>query len=178
MMNPHMYLLTKALRSSKCAPLMAARGGGGHFHKPDPPLLKEFKHTRKIPLEDINQVLYHDFAPEYHMHLHSPNIESGKKGWALIGIYFTLILLPCWLFGAWLHKKAGAQPVPSVRPGRDHQHMGGALIRHLMDNNYEDKADFLGRRTAFFYKNPTKQMNEIGFKPPVFESFERHGFKF
>jgi hypothetical protein len=50
---------------------MTSRGGGGHWHRPDPIGTKPYVHTRRIRLEDINTTLYHDFAPEYHMHLHS-----------------------------------------------------------------------------------------------------------
>lgn len=49
-------------------------GGGGHFHRPDPKVPKLYEHTRLIHLEDINTILYHDFSPEYHMHLHSIHI--------------------------------------------------------------------------------------------------------
>ena len=49
--------------------MIATRSGG--FHKPDPKLTPEYVHTRKIDLVDINTIIYHDFAPEYHMHLHS-----------------------------------------------------------------------------------------------------------
>jgi hypothetical protein len=48
---------------------MAATRGG--FHGPDPKPYKEYKYTRRYHLEDINTVWYHDYAPEYHMHLHS-----------------------------------------------------------------------------------------------------------
>jgi hypothetical protein len=77
-LNPHFYMLAKTLRPNSntfqtAAILLASRGGGGgHFHRPDPKLTPEYIHTRRIHLEDINTTLYHDFAPEYHMHLHSP----------------------------------------------------------------------------------------------------------
>jgi hypothetical protein len=80
--NPHLFLLAKTLRSrSMTTPVMkmAIRGGGGgHFHRPDPKVAKPYEHTRLIHLEDINTILYHDFSPEYHMHLHSPFIQNGK----------------------------------------------------------------------------------------------------
>jgi hypothetical protein len=122
--NPHLFMLTKAMRSrSALAPrvfTMTTRGGGGGFHKPDPKLPKEYEHTRLIHLEDINTILYHDFAPEYHMHLHSPFIQNSKQGLALIFIYFCLIIAPAWMIAKKLHKMAGASLYPSVRPGKDH----------------------------------------------------------
>ncbi len=72
-------LLTRALRgrtltlnqAATVVALTTRGGGGGHFHRPDPKLGKPYEHTRVVALEDINTVLYHDFSPEYHMHLHS-----------------------------------------------------------------------------------------------------------
>lgn len=101
--NPHLFLLAKAFRSrtvmnKSASMMMAVRGGGGHFHKPDPKLPKPYEHTRVIHLEDVNTILYHDFSPEYHMHLHSPFIQNSKQGVALIFLYFCLIIAPCWIF--------------------------------------------------------------------------------
>jgi hypothetical protein len=80
--NPHLYLLTKTLRARstvEAVKMMATRsGGGGHWHRPDPYVPKPYVHTRRIHLEDINTILYHDFSPEYHMHLHSPFIQNSK----------------------------------------------------------------------------------------------------
>jgi hypothetical protein len=65
------------------AQLMRARNGfgpnsalmstvrSGHFHRPDPKPYSLYKYTRRTHLEDINTILYSDFAPEFHMHLHS-----------------------------------------------------------------------------------------------------------
>lgn len=78
-----------------------------------------------------------------------------------------IILAPCWCFGAYLHKKMGSMLVKSLRPGKDHAHMGGRLISHLKHNNYEDKQDHFGRRTAFFYKNYCRQTQENGLKADV-----------
>lgn len=49
----------------------AVRGGGGHWHRPDLKPYPLYKYTRRYKLEDINTVIYSDYAPEYHMHLHS-----------------------------------------------------------------------------------------------------------
>lgn len=78
--NPHLFMLAKTLRSrtsinATAQMALAVRGGGGgHFHRPDPKIPKPYEHTRLIHLEDINTILYHDFSPEYHMHLHSIQI--------------------------------------------------------------------------------------------------------
>ena len=157
---------------------MSVRGGGGHFHKPDPKLGRPYEHTRLVQLEDINTVLYHDFSPEYHMHLHSPFIQNSKQGVALIFLYFILIIAPVWAFGAYLHKKMGSQLFPSLRPGKDHAHMGPRLIGHLKENNYENKQDALGRRTGMFYRNYCRQSMELELKPSVVRAIEDHGFKF
>ena len=157
---------------------MAARGGGGHFHKPDPKLGKPYERTRLEHLEDINTVLYHDFSPEYHMHLHSPWIQNSKQGVTLIVLYFLAILAPCWLFAAYIHKTMGSTMTPSLRPGKDHAHMGGRLINHLNTNNYENKQDSMGRRTAAFYKNYCRQSMEYEMKPTIVKKVESHGFKF
>jgi hypothetical protein len=157
---------------------VAVRGGGGHFHKPDPKLWTPYQHTRVVHLEDINTVLYHDFNPEYHMHLHSPFIQSSKQGVSLIALYFLIMIVPVWAFGAYLHKQAGSVLTPSLRPGKDHAHMGGRLIGHMKANNYENKQDALGRRTGLFYKNYCRQVNEYGLKPDFVEKIESHGFKF
>ena len=79
-----MYLLTRSLRSKRfleqSVKLATRGGGGGHFHRPDPKVPEPYKFTRRYRLEDINTTLYHDFAPEYHMHLHSPFIKNAKEG--------------------------------------------------------------------------------------------------
>lgn len=123
-------------------------------------------------------MLYHDFSPEYHMHMHSPFIQNAKQGHALLFCYFLFILAPCWAMGAYLHKKMGSQLFPALRPGPDHEHMGGRLINHLKDNNYESKQDALGRRTGAFYKNFCRQSMEYEMKPSVVKGLETHGFKF
>jgi len=54
--------------------------------------------------------------------------------------------------------------------------MGPRLINHLKSNNFANKPDALGRRTAFFYRNWFRQENNI--KPDVVAAVEKHGFKF
>lgn len=98
--NPHLYFLTRTLRKniigSNMVQTAVRGGGGGHFHRPDPRPLELYTYTRRYRLEDINTVLYHDFAPEYHMHLHSPWIKNAKEGCALLFLYFCLVLAPGW----------------------------------------------------------------------------------
>lgn len=150
--NPHLYLLTKSLRKnviqSTSMSLALRGGGGGHFHRPDPKLPEPYKFTRRYRLEDINTVLYHDYAPEYHLHLHSPFIRNGKEGVFLLFAYFLLVIAPAWAICFSLQKMAGSQLYPSVRPGKDHEHMAPALIKYMKSHNFEDSTDFLGRRNA------------------------------
>lgn len=143
-------LMRRSTPIQKQAFIAATRGG---FHGPDPKPYPEYKFTRRYHLEDINTVLYHDYAPEYHMHLHSIQIKNSKEGCFLIGMYFMLIIMPCWLTVRWLHKLAGSMLYPSVRPGPDHAHMAPRLINHLKENNFENSKDLFGRQNASFYKN-------------------------
>merc|ERR1719263_1321996 len=119
-------LLRSALRQRQGAlasnALLAASRGGG-FHKPDPLPYPWYKDTRRVHLEDVNTVLYSDIGPEFHMHLHSIQIQSGKAGWFYIFSYFCLVIFPCWLVARKAHVDAGAMLFPGVRPGPDHQHM-------------------------------------------------------
>lgn len=51
--NPHLYLITKALRTrsamnATAQMAMAVRGGGGHFHRPDPKVANPYEHTRLV----------------------------------------------------------------------------------------------------------------------------------
>ena len=155
---------------------MAARGG--HFHKPDPLPYPWYKQTRRVHLEDINTVLYSDIGPEFHMHLHSIQIQSGKQGWFLIFAYFMGIIFPCWLVARKCHKDAGAMLFPTVRPGKDYEHMAPQLLAHLKENNFEDCPDKFGRKNASFYRNYIRQ--EIGneMKPKLVQKFNNHGFSF
>ena len=114
---------------------MASRSG---FHKPDPNIYPPYKHTRRIHLEDINTNIYNDNAPEFHMHLHSLQIKSGKAGWFYISCYFMMIIFPCWMIGRKCHKDAGAILMPCVRPGIDHAHMAPKLCAHLHAHDYEN----------------------------------------
>jgi hypothetical protein len=58
-----------------------------------------------------------------------------------------------YLLAGTINKYMGGRLVPAVRPGKDHHQMAPMLIEHLKSNNYEDKQDALGRKTAAFYKN-------------------------
>merc|ERR1712127_746876 len=94
---------------------MATRGGG--FHKPDPLPYPGYKNTRRHHVEDINTSFYSDIAPEFHLHLHSIQIKTGKQGWMLIGTLFLGIICPCWAVAYISHKKGGSNLFPAVRPG-------------------------------------------------------------
>jgi len=67
-----------------------------------------------------------------------------------------MIIFPCWLVARNAHVNAGAMIYPSVRPGPDYHHMAPRLFNHLKENNYESKADVIGRRNADFYRNTLK----------------------
>lgn len=82
------------------------------------------------------------------MHLHSPHIQNTKQGLALVFLYFALMIVPAWAFMIYLNWNTYAVLKPSLRPGKDHAHMAPRLINHLKTNNFEDKQDALGRRTA------------------------------
>ena len=180
--NPHLYFLTRTLRKNMFNPITmqsAVRGGGGgSFHRPDPKTLKPYNFTRRYRLEDINTVLYHDFAPEYHMHLHSPWIKNGKEGVFILFCFCLIVVAPTWMIAAKLQMMAGAQLYPAVRPGKDHEHMAPALIKHMKENNYEDGRDFLGRRNAQFYKNFNRQETAFEFTPTNVKLLKTHGFTF
>ena len=93
------------------------RGGGGSWHKPDPKPPQLYKYTRRYHLQDINSVMYHDFAPEFHMHLHSMWVQSSKQGIALLAAYTFLVIMPILGIGRWLMKSMGPTIWPSVRAG-------------------------------------------------------------
>jgi hypothetical protein len=88
-----------------------------------------------------------------------------------------LIIFPCWLVTRWLHKLAGSNLFPALRPGPDHEHMAPRLIQHLRANNCDQRADFFGRKPATFYKNFCRQ--ESGqYTPAVVTNLKDHGFNF
>ena len=145
--------------------MLATRGG---FHKPDPKPYPIVKDTRRVHLEDVNTVLYSDIAPEFHMHLHSIQIQSGKAGWSLLGIYCLAIILPCWLVARKCHKDAGSNLFPAVRPGADHAHMAPKVLGYLRQHDYEATPDKFGRKDASYYSNYVKQ-EMITRKPKLVE---------
>ena len=155
---------------------MATRGGG--FHRPDPAPYAEYKNTRRHHVEDMNASFYSDIGPEFHMHLHSIQIQSGKQGWFLIWMFFFGIICPCWAVAYRSHKKAGSNLFPAVRPGPDHAHMGPKIIGYLKENNYEKKADKFGRRNAEFYANSFKQEMTPEYRPALVKKFNWLGFSF
>ena len=154
---------------------MATRGG---FHKPDPLPYKWYEHTRRVHLEDVNTLFYSDIGPEFHMHLHSIQIQSGKQGWWLIFLYTMGIFMPCWLVARKCHKDMGAMMYPTIMPGPDHAHMAPRLLTHLKEHNYENGTDFLGRKNAMFYRNHIRQEMGIEMKPKRIRDLNAHGFSF
>ena len=174
-------LMRSAMRSrltglpATLAKTSAVRGG---FHKPDPLPYKFQVDTKRHRLEDINTVLYSDIGPEFHMHLHSIQIQSGKQGWFLIFAYFSMIIFPCWLVLRHCHKQAGSNLFPCVRPGPDHAHMAPKILGYLKANNFENKPDKFGRKSAYFYKNFFRQETSNEFKPALVIEFNKHGFSY
>ena len=142
------------------ASAVATRGGGGSWHRPDPRPYPLYKQTRRIHLQDINTILYSDFAPEFHMHLHSMWVQSSKQGLALWFGYFFMVIFPMWCFARKMMKDATPNIFPSVRAGDQHAHMAPKLVHHLATNNCENKPDQFGRLNAVFYKNWVRQENQ------------------
>lgn len=68
-MKPFTLMLRSRSGFAANSPLMRATRGG--FARPDPKPYGQYKYTRRTHLQDINTVLYSDFAPEFYLHLHS-----------------------------------------------------------------------------------------------------------
>ena len=68
-MNAFTQMLRARSGFSATSPLM--RGTRGGFARPDPKPYATYKYTRRYHLQDMNTTIYSDFAPEFHMHLHS-----------------------------------------------------------------------------------------------------------
>ena len=151
---------------------LATRGGGGSWHRPDPKPYPLYKYTRRYHLEDINSVIYGDFAPEFHMHLHSMWLQSSKQTIALMVIYFFAVITPMWLLGRRMTQEATVNLFPSVRSGEGHAHMLPKIYHHLKENNCENAADKFGRMNANFYRNWTRQENQRKYK--MFDQLEKH----
>ena len=150
--NPLMVQMMRGTKATSPvfarASVMATRGGGGSWHRPDPKPYPLYKYTRRYHLEDINTILYSDFAPEFHMHLHSMWVQSSKQGLALWLGFFCVIIFPMWCFARYLMKCSGTNMFPSIRAGPQHDHMAPALITHLRQNNCENQPDKFGRLNA------------------------------
>jgi hypothetical protein len=144
--NIHLQMLfrNRTVNKFQSSALKAAVRGGA----PDPKPYKLYKYTRRYHLEDINTVLYSDFAPEYHMHLHSIHIRQSKEGIFLVLSYFFCIILPAWLVCRYFMQISGSMMYPCLRPGPDHAHMAPRLLAHLKKNDHEKSADFFGRNNA------------------------------
>jgi hypothetical protein len=158
--NIHLQMLLRKGATTKFQNPAIQAACRGAFHKPDPKPYKKYNFTRRYHLDDINTVLYSDFAPEYHMHLHSIQIKNGREGIILICAYFLAIILPCWLVARNLHKISGSMMFPCVRPGPDHEHMAPRLLNHLRQNDHEKSPDFFGRNNAQFYRNFCRQVRD------------------
>ena len=94
------FLLRRPMPASTL--MQAMRGGGGHWHRPDPKPYKLYKYTRRYHLEDINTVLYSDIAPEYYLHLHSVHMKGSKETWAFMWTYFFVLIIPGWWLARWV----------------------------------------------------------------------------
>ena len=124
----------------------------------------------------MNSAWYSDIGPEFWVHLHSIQIQSGKSGWFLLWVYFFGIICPCWFVAYTSHQKAGSHLFPAVRPGPAHAHMAPAVLNHLKANNCEAAPDKLGRRNAQFYANSTRQEMGAYYKPTLVKKFNWLGF--
>ena len=156
--TPMMAQLMRGSQSSspifaRAQAVTAVRGGGGSWHKPDPKPYGLYKYTRRYHLEDINSVLYSDFAPEFHMHLHSLWIQNTKQGIILWFGYFLCVIFPVWCYARWLMKNTGSESRGCIRSGEQHAHMAPKLISHLKGNNCERQPDKFGRLNGEFYRN-------------------------
>lgn len=73
---------TSLLMRGRCAVLnlnnAAAAAARGGFARPDPKPYALYKHTRRLHVEDVNTVFYNDFAPEFHLHLHSIWVQHSR----------------------------------------------------------------------------------------------------
>ena len=128
--------------------LMAARGGS----KPDAPVPPPYVNRRYLDIKKEGLTLYHGSYPEFYMHLHSMQIESGKKGIAYVILTCLLCFTPYVFVVVWTQYMMGGHLKPTITESNNAHQLPG-LMKHLKANNFEDRKDFLGRRTATFYKN-------------------------
>ena len=176
--SPLMAQMMRGSTNRACSPIfggsaaMATRGGGGSWHRPDPKPYPLYTYTRRYRLEDINTILYGDFAPEFHMHLHSMWVQSSKQGLALWVAYFFLIIFPMWCFARKMMKNTTALLFPSVRSGEQHAHMAPALWHHMKTFDSEKAQDKFGRLNATFYRNWCRQENSR--KTSIHNQMEKH----
>uniref|UniRef100_A0A7S3IWT8 Uncharacterized protein n=1 Tax=Strombidium inclinatum TaxID=197538 RepID=A0A7S3IWT8_9SPIT len=171
-------MLRSALRTQNRIGMRGVTATRGAFHKPDPVPYPEYKHTRRLHMEEVNTILYSDTAPEFYMHLHSLQIKSAKSGWFLITAYFWLIIFPVWCIARKAMKDAGVLMVPAVRPGPDHAQMAPKLIHHLQANDFAKQPDILGRRGGNYYTNWYGSDYSYEMKPMAVKALNTHGFKF
>lgn len=169
-MKPFQLLMRARSGLASGAPMMKATRGA--FARPDPKPYGLYKYTRRYHLEDINTVLYSDFAPEFYLHLHSIWVAHSRQGLALCFAYIGLIVFPVWALLTYLQTLAGGGMYPSLRAG-EHDHMMPKLLNHLHNNNCEQSADFLGRKPATFYRNYCRQERQACW---AFERMRDHGF--
>lgn len=148
----------------------------GSFHRPDPPLQNEYVHRKRMDLNLINREIYHHAEPEFHLHIHNPDIQDGTKGWFYFWSRIVLICAPVILMGAYIQKQAGCVLRPIVTNVPEHAHMYPRIAGHLKTKKYDKAGDFLKRNNGEFYAQTVKP--DYVNKPALVTKMNKNGFSF